>query len=58
MGGAKPTVDGLRAAARANAMDIGANDKGRVRVDVVWIQEAINDPRHYLCWYLVTLVQV
>ena len=29
-------------------VDIRANDKDRVRVDVVWNQESINDPRRYV----------
>ena len=48
MGGTTPAMDGLRAAVRANTFDIRANDKDRVRVDVVWNQESINDPRHYV----------
>ena len=48
MGGTKPTMDGLRAAVRANTIDIRAHGKDRVRVDVVWNQESINDPRHYV----------
>ena len=48
MGGTKPTMDGLRrAAAGANTIDVMAKDKDGVRVDVVWNQESINDPRHY-----------
>ena len=41
-------MDGLEAAVRANTIDARANDKGRVRVDVVWNQESINDPRRYV----------
>ena len=48
MGGTKPTMDGLRAAVRANTMEMRANDKDRVRVDVVWNQESGNDSRHYV----------
>ena len=43
-------MDRLRAAVRANisaTIDIRANDKDRVRVDVVWNQESVSDPRHY-----------
>ena len=29
-------------------IDITANDKDRVGVDVVWNQESVNDPRHCL----------
>ena len=29
-------------------IDIAANDKDRVGVDVVWNQESVNDPRHYV----------
>ena len=29
-------------------IDIHANDKGRVWVDVAWKQESVNDPRHYV----------
>ena len=47
MGGTKPTMDGLRAVVRANAVGIRANDKDTVRVDVVWNQESVNDARHY-----------
>ena len=51
MGGAKPTMDGLRTAVRANitvTIDIRANDKDRARVDVVWNQESVNDSRHFV----------
>ena len=41
VGGAKPTMDGLRAAVWANTTDIRATDKDRVTVDVVWSQESI-----------------
>ena len=51
MGGAKATMDDLRAAVRANitvTMDITANDKDKVGVDVAWKQESVHDPRHYV----------
>ena len=51
MGGTKPTMEGLGAAVRANitiTIDRRANDKDRVRVDVVWTQESVNDPRNYV----------
>ena len=48
MGGTKPIMDGLRAAVRANTIDIRANAKDRVRVDVVWNQEPSSDPRDYV----------
>ena len=48
MGDTKPAMDSLRAAVRANTIDIRANDKDRVRVDVAWNQESTNDPRHYV----------
>ena len=44
----------FRAAVRANitvTIDRRANDKDRVRVDVVWTQEPVNDPRHYVGTY-------
>ena len=44
-------MDRLTAAVRANiTVTIGrrANDKDRVRVDVVWNQESVNDPRDYV----------
>ena len=44
-------MDRLRAAVRAKItviIDRRANDKDRVRVDVVWNQESVNDPRHYV----------
>ena len=44
-------MDRLRAAVRATitvTIDIRANDKDRVRVDVVWNQESVSDPRHYV----------
>ena len=28
-------------------IDMRANDKDRVRVDVVWNQQSVSDPRHY-----------
>ena len=51
MGGTKPAMDGRRAVVRAYftvIIDIRANDKGTVRVDVVWKQESAIDPRHYV----------
>ena len=51
MGGTKPTMDRLRAAVRANitaTIDIRADDKDRVRVDVAWHQESVSAPRHYV----------
>ena len=52
-------MDRLRAAARANTtvtIDMRANDKDRVRVDVVWNQESVSDPRHYVgIWYRFNL---
>ena len=37
-------------------IDITANDKDRVGVDVVWNQESVNDPRHYVgVWYTFNL---
>ena len=51
MGVAKPTMDRLRVAGKANitvTIGIRANDKDRVRVDVVWNQESFSDPRHYV----------
>ena len=51
MGGTKPTTGRRRPAVRANVtvtIDIRANDKDRVRVDVVWNQESDSDPRHYV----------
>ena len=50
MAGTKPTMDGLKAAVRANitaTIDRRANDKDRRRVDVAWTQNSVNDPRHY-----------
>ena len=50
MGGATPTMDRLRTAVRVNiavTSDIRANDKARVRVDVVWNQESVTHPRHH-----------
>ena len=41
-------MHGLKAAVWANTSDIRATHKNRVRVDVVWNQESINDPRHYV----------
>ena len=44
-------MDDLSAAVRANitvTIDITANDKDRVGVDVAWKQESVNDPRHYV----------
>ena len=41
-------MDGLSAAVRGNTIDIRANDKDRVRVDVAWNQEPITEPRHYV----------
>ena len=44
-------MDRLRAAVRATitvTIDIRANDKDRVRVDVVWNQESVSGPRHYV----------
>ena len=43
-------MDGLRAAVRANTIDIRANDKDRVRVDGAWNQESIKRSSS-LCWY-------
>ena len=51
MGGTKHTMDRLGAAVRAHitvTMDIRANDKDRVRVNVVWNQESASDPLHYV----------
>ena len=51
MGGTKPTMEGLGAAVRANiaiAIDRRADDRDRVRVDVLWTQESVNDPRNYV----------
>ena len=45
-------MHGLRAAVRAVTIERRANDKDRVRVDVVWTLESVNDPRHYVgIWY-------
>ena len=53
MGGTKPIMDGLRAAAvRAITIDIMVNDKDRVRVDVVWNQESITTIL-VIFWYVV-----
>ena len=41
-------MDGLRAAVWAITIDIRANDKDRVRVDVVWNQDSSNEPRHHV----------
>ena len=48
MGGTEATIDDLRGAVRANirvTIDITANHKDRVGVDVAWNQESVNDPR-------------
>ena len=54
MGGTKATIDDLKAAVKANmtvTIDITANDKDRVGVDVIWNQESVDEPRqprHYV----------
>ena len=41
-------MDGLGPAVRAVTIDIGANGKDRVRVDVVWNQESVDDHGQYV----------
>ena len=54
MGGTKATIDDLKAAVKANmtvTIDMTANDKDRVGVDVIWNQESVDEPRqprHYV----------
>ena len=44
-------MDGIRASVKAKntvTIDISANDKDGVGVNVVWNQESITDARHYV----------